>query len=63
MTMARRTDDYHGGGSGWRFSWRIDRLQKMHELGRAFGLTDDSRQPDPDQADREPEQGTQPAPD
>jgi hypothetical protein len=37
--------DYHGGGSGWRFSWRIDRLQKLHELGRAFGLTDGSEQP------------------
>jgi len=41
-TMPRRTDDYHGGGSGWRFSWRIDRLQKLHELGQAVGLTEDS---------------------
>jgi hypothetical protein len=41
--MPRRNDDYHGGGSGWRFSWRIDRLRKLHELGRAFELTEDSR--------------------
>ena len=39
--MPRRDDNYHGG-SGWRFSWRIDRLRKLHELGRAFGLTEDS---------------------
>ena len=52
--MPKRNDDYHGGGSGWRFSWRTDRLQKLHELGRSFELTEDSqRQTDPD--DQEPE--------
>lgn len=55
--MPRRTDDYHGGGSGWRFSWRIDRLRKLHELGRAFGLTEDSKQPDPAPQKRAPEAG------
>ena len=34
-------------GSGWRFAWRIDRLRKLHELGRAFDLTEDSTHPDP----------------
>jgi hypothetical protein len=55
--MPRRTDDDHGGGSGWRFSWRIDRLQKLHdELGRAFGLTEDSTYPvDVDHAERDPD--------
>jgi hypothetical protein len=48
--MPKRTDDYHGGGSGWRFSWRIDRLHALHELGRAFGLTEDSREPTPTDA-------------
>jgi len=54
--MPRRTDDYRGGGSGWRFSWRIDRLRKLHELGRAFGMTEDSRHPDLDEAEHETEQ-------
>ena len=45
--MPRRNDEYHGGGSGWRFSWRIDRLRKLHELGRAFDLTEDSAQAEP----------------
>jgi hypothetical protein len=31
------------GRSGWRFEWRPDRLQRLHELGRAFELTEDSR--------------------
>ena len=60
--MPRRTDDYHGGGPGWRFSWRSDRLQKMHVLGRAFGPTDDANDPpdvepgeqDPDRPVSEP---------
>jgi hypothetical protein len=43
--MPRRTDDGHGGESRSRTSWRIDRLRKMHELGRAFGLTDDAKYP------------------
>ena len=53
--MPRRDTDYHGGGSGWRFSWRIDRLRKLHELGRAFELTEDSTHaeliPDEDSSD------------
>lgn len=40
--MPRRSNDYHGGGSGWRFSWRQDRLQRLHELGQEFDLTEDS---------------------
>ena len=51
--MPRRTDDDHGGGPGWRFSWRIDRLQKVHELGRSFGLTEDSNDPDDDGDERD----------
>jgi hypothetical protein len=39
--MPRRIDDYHGGGSGWRFSWRIEHLQKLKEPGRPFGLIED----------------------
>jgi hypothetical protein len=39
--MPKRSDDYHGGGSGWRFSWRPDRMQRLHELGQEFDLTDD----------------------
>ena len=31
----------HGGGSGWRFSWRPDRMQRLHELGQEFELTED----------------------
>lgn len=26
----------------WRFSWRADRLRQLHELGQAFGETEDS---------------------
>ena len=40
--MPKRSDDYHGGGSGWRFEWRPDRLQRLHELGQDFDLTEDS---------------------
>jgi hypothetical protein len=40
--MPRRSSDYHGGGSGWRFSWRPDRMQRLHELGQEFDLTEDS---------------------
>ena len=47
--MPRRDTDYHGGGSGWRFTWRIDRLQKLHELGRAFEVTEDSAPAEPTQ--------------
>jgi len=39
--MPRRSDDYHGGG-GWRFSWRPDRMQRLHELGQEFDLTEDA---------------------
>ena len=52
----RRDNDDHGGGSRLRTSWRIDRLQKMHELGRAFGLTDDANDPpdvEPDERNSE----------
>lgn len=43
--MPRRSDDYHGGGSGWRFAWRDDRLHQLHELGRDFGMTEDANVP------------------
>ncbi len=38
--MPQRSDNYHGGG-GWRFSWRPDRMQRLHELGQEFDLTED----------------------
>lgn len=38
--MPRRSDDYH---AHQRFGWRIDRLKALHELGRAFGLTEDAK--------------------
>jgi hypothetical protein len=39
-----RGSDGRGGltGSGWRFSWRPDRLRRLHELGDTFGLTEES---------------------
>jgi hypothetical protein len=41
-----RTDDRCGfNRGGWRFSWRPDRLQKLHDLGRSFDLTEDSQLP------------------
>ncbi len=43
MSRQGKDGDYHGGGSGWRFSWRPDRMQRLHELGRAFELTEDAQ--------------------
>ena len=42
--MPQRSDAYHGG-SGWRFTWRPDRMQRLHELGQAFELTEDREVP------------------
>ena len=53
--MPHRNDDDHGGGLGWRISRRADRLRKLHEFGRAFGLTEDAKYPTPDEAERDPE--------
>jgi len=52
--MPKRTDDDHSGGSGWRFSWRIDRQQKLHALGRAFALTEESHPEDDDEREPDP---------
>ena len=56
-TATRRSSPL-GAEAGRRFSWRADRRQKLHELGRAFGLTDDSHDPDGrDAGERDPEGG------
>ena len=38
--MPQQSASYHGG-SGWRFSWRPNRMQRSHELGQDFALTED----------------------
>jgi hypothetical protein len=48
MAHNQRGRVVHGGGGDWRFRWRPDRRQKLHELGRAFELTEDAHTLPPD---------------
>ncbi len=39
-----KSNDHSGfSRSGWRFSWRPDRLRRLHDLGMTFELTEDTQ--------------------